>query len=429
LNDQPRIAYLMSRFPHLPETFILREVVELKRDGWNVSIYPLINEKEAIQHEEARELNSEIEAIPFISLNIIKKNIKVIASKPLIYATTLIKTIFGNISSPKFLIRALVIFPKVIYLAEIMAEEGIDHIHAHFATHPGLAAWIIHQIEGIPYSITIHAHDLYVERPMLKRKINDAEFIVTISNFNKELICHFAGNSTTEKVHVIHCGIRFEDYSSIKGDGNQKHPFKIISIGSLQPYKGHRVLIDACKILKEKGLQFTCEIIGGGSLEKQLNRQVDDLGLIPFVHFLGPLPQEAVSQILPTANCYVQPSIIDSRGKMEGIPVAIMEAMACKVPVVASNISGIPELVIDGVTGLLVEPGDPFLLAGAIERIYDGTINILQMVDSGMKMVQNEYSVNKNTRQLEALFENVNLMKGKSSIDTHLKEIIQSKSN
>ncbi|MCC6147948.1 MAG: glycosyltransferase [Anaerolineaceae bacterium] len=397
-----RLAYVMSRFPHLPETFILREMMELRKQGWDIAVYPLILQKQTVKHRDAEAFLKDVKYIPYISPFVVWSNIKALLRNPGVFISTFFTAVFYNLSSPKFLIRALSLFPKSVAMAEEMEREGVGHIHAHFATHPALTAWIINKLTKIPYSITAHAHDIYVERPMLSIKVRDAAFVAVISKFNQNYICKSIGEWARKKLVLIRCGVKLEDYTPAQE--KPPDPFTILSIGSLQPYKGQKVLIDACAILRERGLNFTCKIVGGGELMGDLRRQISALNLKGIVELLGAQPQEAVANLLPNVHCYVQPSVITRSGKMEGIPVSLMEALACRLPVVATDISGISELVKPRVTGQLVEPGNPFLLANAIETVYKYPESALQMAVAGRELVANEFTVEKNTKKLSLLF-------------------------
>jgi hypothetical protein len=180
-----KIAYIMSRFPKLSETFILREMIALEQMGWDISLYPLIMQKEAVVHAEAQDWIKRARYSPWFSLPVLTANLRRFIKQPISYASLWFRTVVGNLPSPGFLSRAVVIFPKAVLMAEEMQAEGLTHIHVHWATHPALTAWIIHQLTGISYSITVHAHDIYVNRTMLEPKIRDAAFVVAISDFNR----------------------------------------------------------------------------------------------------------------------------------------------------------------------------------------------------------------------------------------------------
>lgn len=400
---QPKLGYIVSRFPHLPETFILREVVALDRLGWSISLFPLILQKQAVIHPDAETWMNKVDYVPFFAPAVFAENIKALWHTPGRYLKTWLKMIRGNLANARMLARAMILFPKAVWMSGEMKREGIEHIHAHYATHPALTAWIIHQFTGIPYSITVHAHDIFVQQDMLAQKLQEAEFIVAISEFNREFIAHAVGEWVRGKTYVIHCGISPDLYPAQK-----KHVpgiFKLISIGSLQPYKGQEVLVRACKRLVDAGIPVQCDVIGEGALRKQLEALILAYGLGGKVNLIGALPQEEIARRLPEADCYVQPSIITSSGKMEGIPVALMEAMACGLPVAASSLSGIPELVRDGETGFLVPPNDDAALADCLARIYEDLEAAQPIAAAGRNLVRDQFSLSSQVPLLANLFE------------------------
>ena len=163
----PRIAYVMSRFPHLPETFILREMTELERQGWQVALYPLIRQRQSVVHGEAGAWLPRVRRLPFLSAGVLAANGTALFRQPCCYATLWGRTLWENMTCPNFLTRAIALLPKAVYAAHLMKGEGVTHIHAHYATHPALVAWLIHQLTGISYSVTVHAHDIFVRTAML----------------------------------------------------------------------------------------------------------------------------------------------------------------------------------------------------------------------------------------------------------------------
>jgi glycosyltransferase involved in cell wall biosynthesis len=399
-----KIAYIMSRFPKLSETFILREMIELEGFGWEIALYPLIVHDQAVIHAEAQSWMKRVKRSGWISTGILASNIRRILKNPFRYGSTFFRIVWESLASPKFLLRSLLLFPKIVYMAEQMQADQVIRIHAHYATHPALAAWIIHQFTGIPYSITVHAHDIYVNKTMLATKIRDASFVVSISEFNRGYLAKYLGDWALYKTHVVHCGIRPEWYIMSR-DIKRNDRFEIISIGSLQLYKGQRFLIEACDLLRRQGLIFRCRIIGGGELRENLLDLIESSDLSNFVELTGPLTQETIAEILPLADCYVQPSIITPSGKMEGIPVALMEAMASGLPVIATNISGISELVRPGQTGWLSPPENPQALADAILAVYTDRGEAQRKALAARELVNNEFNLHRNVNQLSALFQ------------------------
>ncbi|MCL4267309.1 MAG: glycosyltransferase family 4 protein [Anaerolineae bacterium] len=399
-----KIAYVMSRFPHLPETFILREMSELERQGWTVALYPLVLQTQPVVHAEAARWLPEVHHVPFASGAVLAGNGRAFWQHPTTYLHLWGQTIAGNVSDPNMLLRACALFPKAVQVAAQMQAEGINHIHAHYATHPAFFAWLIHQLTGISYSLTVHAHDIFVRTAMLEAKLRSASFIVAISDYNVAHLSRVVGPWVQEKTAVIHCGITPELYQPRSAPAMSCQPLEIINIGSLQPYKGQAFLVQACALLKQAGIPFRCRIIGGGEEQSNLLALIKQLDLQEQVQLLGPLPQEEVAALLPTATCYVQPSVITPSGKMEGIPVSLMEALACAVPVVATELSGVPELVQDGQTGYLVPPANAGALAQALQDIYESPEAAFAMAVAGRELVLKAFHLQQNVAELASLF-------------------------
>jgi len=400
-----KIAYIVSRFPHLPETFILREMISLEQLGWQIELYPLIIQQKGLIHREALPWVARAHAVPWVSLALLKANIARLIRHPRQYLSVFRRTLWGNLRSPKFLVRALLLFPRAVWMADRFKADGINHIHAHYATHPALVAWLINQLTGISYSITVHAHDIFVEKPMLATKLQDSVFVSSISEFNRKYLVDMFGSWVQQKTQIVRCGIDPAYYGNEKSvNVGRTGRLEIISIGSLQPYKGHMYLVKACIELQKNGIPFRCRIVGGGDLRPMLERAIRENHLDDLVELMGPRTQDEVSRLLRTANCYVQPSVITPSGKMEGIPVALMEAMVSGIPVIATSISGIPELVRNGDTGWLVPPENVNALADALSQVYRDPAEAHKRARSGRRWVLDEFELFSNVKKLSSLF-------------------------
>lgn len=394
-----KVAYLASRFPTIAETFILFEILELRRLGLDVSIYPLIHQREEAMHGEVEELRGSIHHIPLFSLRVARAQGYWLARRPLRYLGAWGRAILENFTSPGFLARTFAVIPLAACYARELSAAGVDHVHAHWATHPALAAFVIHRLTGLPYTFTIHAHDLYVDRHMLETKIREARSVVTISEYNRTFIEELYGRNAAAKTSVVRCGIDTEHFapgSRPKPGG----PFRILCIATLKDYKGHRYLIEACGILAGKGLDFRCTLVGEGPLRAEIEALIRAKGLEGNVVLAGFQPRQAVREMLQESGLMVLPSVVTETGKMEGIPVSLMEAMAMEVPVVATRISGISELVEDGVNGLLVRPGDSRELAAAALLIIETPPRAREMGRAGRETVLREYDLKKNAVSL-----------------------------
>ena len=396
-----KVAYIMSRFPHLPETFILREMIALEKEGNQISLYPILLQREKVVHPDALLWLKRAKRLSFFSPILWLANIRMMIAHFHNYFSLIGIIRKGNHGNSKFSLRAYFLFPKAIFMAELMKREGIEHIHAHYATHPALAAFIINQLTGIPYSVTVHAHDIFVDQTMLCEKLAQATFVRSISQFNKNFLINQCGKEIAAKVEVIHCGINIANYKIKKN--KRKGKFQLLCIGSLQPYKGIDGLIKACALLKKRKIKFTCTIIGGGELSDSLLGLINKYEIDDVVKLVGRKTEVEVVEYLHNTHCYVQPSIIAENGKMEGIPVAIMEAMACKIPVVATKISGIPELVIENHNGFLVPPGDEVALAERVYWFYENPRQAKEMGCNGLRKVKEEFDIDKIAVELNDL--------------------------
>lgn len=399
-----KIAYMMSRFPKLTETFVLYEIVEMEKRGMAVSIYPLLRESHTVSHPDADQLVSRAHYAPFLSSAIVGANLRVFRQEPRKYVGTLWEALRGTFGSLKFFGGAVAFFPKAVMFAAQMQAERVQHLHAHFATHPALAALIVHRLTGIPFSFTVHGTDLHRDQRMLAEKISAADFAVTVSDFNRRFIGERCGDHFDNKVEVIHCGVDTE-YFHPRTESRRPGPFRIVCVASFEEVKGHRYLVEACAQLRALGKEFECFLIGSGPLQKQVEEQIKAAHLEGHVHILGPRSRSDVRQMLWDADAAVLASVPTSSGQREGIPVALMEAMACGLPVVSSNMSGIPELVESGVSGVLVPPGDARAIAQVLKRLISDKNCASELGTAARRKILEEFDLRTNAAKLAASFE------------------------
>lgn len=210
LNTRPKgkaVAYTMSRFPKVTETFVLYEILEVEQAGLRVELYPLLRHHDQIIHPEADHFQKNARYMPFLSVEIIKSNLHFLVRSPLKYLSTLTQLTFKALPSPKFLAGTLAIWAKAVHFARDMQKHEVGHIHAHFATHATTAALIVNRLTGIPFSFTAHAHDIFMDTHMLDIKLSKARFAVVISEFNRNWLTERFGNDLDSKIHTIHCGV------------------------------------------------------------------------------------------------------------------------------------------------------------------------------------------------------------------------------
>ncbi len=398
-----KIAYMMSRFPKITETFVLFEMREIERQGHQVDVYPLQRERTSVIHAEAEPYVKRAFFTPWISIQIAWAHLYYLVKTPGLYFKTFFRVLKANWGSKRYFMGAVLFFPKVVYLARLMQKRSVDHLHAHFASHPAMAAWVIHQLTGIPYSFTAHGSDLHRDQHMLQEKVNDAKAVVTISNYNHQMILDICGPQYEPTVHVVHCGVDPQDFKLKEfptpfetGNG----PFRFICIGTLHEVKGQRFLLEACCELKKEGIDFKCHLVGDGPDQQMLEELVLHAGLEQHVQFEGRRTSTEIQELLQQTDVLIAPSVPTKCGRREGIPVVLMEAMCSGVSVIASDLSGIPEIVINEQTGLLTPPGDSNAIAQSLLRMYYDQPLRQRLAEAGREKVFDEFNLPGNVQRL-----------------------------
>lgn len=394
-----RVAYIMSRFPKLTETFVLFEMAAVERQGPEIRLFPLLHEREAAMHPEAAAYVARATYLPFLSPAILASHGHFLRRSPGRYLATLGAMLRGTWRSPNFLLGGIGIFPKVVHAARLMERDGVRHVHCHFATHPALAGFLIHRLVGIPYSFTAHGSDLHVDRTMLCRKVAEAAFTVTISEDNRAVFERECGGPIPT-LEVIHCGVDTGVFDPTPRPAVKDEPLTILAIGTLHEVKGQTHLVEACRLLAAAGVAFVCRFVGEGPDRTALERQVAEAGLSDRVEFLGRRTRAEIAGLIGSSDVLVAPSVPTKSGKREGIPVVLMEAMSAGLPVVASALSGIPELVVDGSSGLTVPPGDAPAIAAALRRLDDDPELRARLGAAARERVVAEFDVDRNARRL-----------------------------
>jgi glycosyltransferase involved in cell wall biosynthesis len=397
--SQPRVGYLMSWYPAVTETFILHEMLELRRLGVELEIYPLLGAAEDVRHPGSEALADRVQYHRALSLETLAAQLYWLVRRPAAYLGAWRSVVRGNLGSPAFLAKAIATLPRAAVIARRMQRRGVRHVHAHWATHPALAAFVIRALTGIGYSVTAHAHDLYLDRSMLGEKLRAARFVVSISRFNRALVERLYGREAAAKTVVIPCGVDprlFPQRAPRAPDG----VFRVACVAGLRAYKGHRWLVEACALLAARGVPVRCAAVGDGPERPALERQIAAAGLRGAVELLGNRPQDAVRALLAGSDAMVLPSVITPDGMMDGIPVALMEAMLMGLPVVTTRVSGIPELVQDGRTGLLAPEKDARALADALERLYRDPALGARLAAAGRAHVLAAFNLQKSAARL-----------------------------
>ncbi len=359
------VGYVLRKFPVLSETFVLNELLGLEAQGVPLHVFSLMRPNDPRFHDDLPKLKARVSYVPDVTdlSKVLRHNRRLAGRASRRYRRTLLYA--ARQAKPELLWRLL----QAGYVANEARRLRLRHLHAQFANRPTTVALLASRLTGVPFSFTAHATDIFkhaVDRRVLARKIREARFVVTVSEFNQTYLEGLADASDRKIVHIPN-GIDIDRFAP-----NGTHaptPFRILCVARLVEKKGLPYLIDACAMLRERGVEFRCDIIGKGRLRSELGRRIKDRGLRKTVRLLGPKNQGEVLAEYRTSNVYVLPAIVGSDGNREGLPVSIVEALACGLPVIATPVTGIPEVVRDGENGLIVPCADAGKLAEALERL------------------------------------------------------------
>ena len=399
-----RVAYVVSLFPKISETFILREMQALRARGADITVISLKSRRESLAHAGASEFEADTiyvdGAIPAASAMA-----RDLATRPLASGRALARAAAGCAAiAPADMLKSLPLVAVAARVGRLLRARRVDRVHAHWATYPALVAWAIRRLEGIPYSITAHAHDIFAPNPILRHKILESDFAVTISEYNRRHLARVCGAEAARRVRVLHCGVPLGEYAA-RETPPPPGRVHLVSIGRLVDYKGFPTLIRAIALLRARGRDVTCEILGDGPLEPMLRLLLRDFGLADRVRLAGSRPMDEVRRAISAASAFALACERGRGGLMDGIPVVLMEAMALGVPVVSTRLSGIPELIEDGRTGLLVEPGDARAFADAIDAVTADRALAERLASAARRHVEEHFDVAKSAEALLALME------------------------
>jgi glycosyltransferase involved in cell wall biosynthesis len=398
---KPKMAFLLSQFPETHETFILREFTALANKGLEFEIFSLKPCKDKVIHPEAVNLmNKTI----YIKVHQLMSSLVYIIFHPIKTCKAFCYVLSTYFFNPPELLKALYVFLECLYIARVIKKKSISHIHSHWATIPTTAAVILNKLTEASFSFTAHAWDIFVSQNGLADKISIAKFAVTCTDYNRKFLNNFSKNSKTDKLYLNYHGIDLEKLQMRLDTNPPSQRLNILAIGRLVEQKGFEYLITACDILQNKGIDFRCSIVGSGPLEKKLKLQIENYKLQEKIIFLATKTQEEIKKLFKETTIFIQPSVIAKNGDRDGIPNVILESLAYGVPVIATEVSGIPEAIINAKTGILVKPADPTALANAIEQLWTDKQMQLEFSKNGRDLVQDKFDVYKNAQELAKIF-------------------------
>ncbi|MEJ5299872.1 MAG: glycosyltransferase family 4 protein [Thermodesulforhabdaceae bacterium] len=394
-STSKRLAMVLKGYPRISETFISNEILHLERSGIDIAIFSLRQPRESFAHKHVKQIRAPVTYLPEYILpswkTLFRANFRYFLSYPYRYLRSFSNALKASIAISSPLTPTVRHFLQAGYLVQHdLFRKNIAHIHAHFAHTPTSVALYASELTGISFSFTAHAKDIYTSHPAkLMRKIARARFIITCTEYNRQYLLSLAEGLSTP-IYTIYHGIDLSRFE-FGPDHLPSPPFRILSVGRLVKKKGYDDLLKALRILKTQQIPFEFFHVGDGDLREQIHKMAGDLGLLDNVHFLGTLTHEDLIPLYRRSHLFVLASKIAPDGDRDGLPNVILEAMAIGIPVVATNVSAIPEAVHHEKTGILVSPENPYALAQAIKRVLFSPGDARSMVFEARRFVESYF--------------------------------------
>lgn len=394
-----KVAYVVAEFPSISETFILREMTALERQGVEIVLFALKRPSSSRTHPEAVPFRSRVH-YRMGAARTLAAALPALARSPFRSLRLLGRMAWRGDPEERSRLKGLWNLATAAAFARAARREGVAHVHAHFAYVTADIGLLVARILGVPYSLSAHAWDIYTrKKEALAERVNAAAFTAVCTGHGRKRLKALFPDLPDARLILSRHGIFLDRYPAAK----PAEPL-ILGVGRLEPKKGFRHLVEACRILKEKRTAFRCMIVGGGSQRESLAGQIRDGGLASDVLLAGELSQDQLMELYARATILACPSVEGPDGDLDGLPNVLIEAMAARIPVVASTLSAIPEAVGDGFQGFLVPPGDAARLAERLEILLGDEALRRRMGEKGRETVERDFDISRNVKQLAGLF-------------------------
>jgi colanic acid/amylovoran biosynthesis glycosyltransferase len=400
-----RIPYFINLFPNQFETMIYREVQMLEALGYEIVPFSIRQPDPSFVPADARALAARTRyLLPMAPGRLVRRHVAALLRFRTRYVRVLAEVLRGTHETWRQRLRTLCHFAEAVtVLPDIERLEPLQ-LHAHWAVGATTCAMVISRFLGIPFTFTAHAYDIWRERLLLPEKLGAADVTITCTEHNRQhLIARYGADP--RRVRVVHHGCRLDRLVPPPARANAE-PL-ILSVGRLVEQKGFAHLLDACARLHQQGYVFRCEIAGDGPLRADLERRAAALGLTRRVAFLGRLEQEALAVRYAAADVFALLCVPASDDDRDGIPNTLIEAMAMELPCVSTRFSGVPELIVDHATGLLVEAGDAAAAARALATLLADPAQRRAMGAAGRRRVVEAFTIERSARNVAEAFDAV----------------------
>ena len=404
-GERKHLVIIISRFSFRC-TFIARELQELCRRGYRLSIISLRRTGRRDRDWVARHLPGARLDCPgyLLSPAILRAMVHYGFRRPAMVLRVLATLLTRGYRSPAVLFRTLSVFPKSLAIAKWAEDTDASRIHCHWATVAATSGWIASRINGLPFSFTAHAWDIYTDDTFHALKLMAADCVVVCNAYGRGILLSRNGERFADKVHVNYHGLDTQVFRPAEEGARQGSPI-ILAVGKLQEKKGFHFLVEACEILRSRGVAFRCLLAGDpGDTARRIEKFIAEKELGDRIELLGLLDPEEMLSLYQTAHILVAPTVVTTEGQTDGLPNVVLEAMACGVPVVATDVAGIPEAVEHGETGLLIPPEDPRAIADAVAGLLREPEARSRLARAARERILNDFDVRHNVGALLQLF-------------------------
>jgi len=391
---------MTTNFHSLTLTFVTREVDELRRLGYQVSLLSLRRRGSGGATDPECDLSDCLYLHPVSRKSLLRSLLTTMVTRPGRLARALGVALTSRGDAWRTRLKLVGQLVAATVMISDVERLRVTHIHAHLASPPGSYALFLSILTGIPFSFTGHAADLYRQPEALPAKLMHCCGSVCISEYNRRFLERVLPG--VKNSPIVHCGIRLGDFP-FRERRLLEPPLRILAVGRAAEKKGFKYLLDALAVLDERKMLWRGHLVGDGPLLSELREQRASLGL-DSLSITGSLQQSEIRKLLADADVFVLPCVEAIDGDIDGIPVALMEAMASGCPVVSTRLSGIPELIDNGRTGLLVEPEDAVGLADALEMIATDRALAARLSVQGRTHVEQCFNLELETRKLADFF-------------------------
>ena len=397
-----KIAYFVSRFPYLYQTFIRREINAVADTGIDITIFPVVGarRKHNLDVDFNNPVSANVEHTPPFSLSAFLFFISRRGTTCLRLFTSII---FHTWRHPLDLLKSVITFFKCFKMATIIAKGNFDHIHAHWATHPTTAALIISELTDTPFSFAFHAYDIFATRIMIPQKTKKAAFVIVNCRYTLDYISETYPELDRDKFILLYNGLDLKHFEQIKIDKPDTPPL-LIAIGQFVPFKGFDDFLEACHLLKNDGESFSAMLIGAGPLEARFRKIMKEKGLNDIVRLTGELTEKETQSYLSTASVLIMPSLELPGETHDALPNVVIEAQAIGIPVVATDVFGIPEIVKHEETGLLIPQHNPTAIKDAVKSILHDPEKAKQHAENAKRNLKDKFDSQTNAKKLVSLF-------------------------